>query len=59
MDKPDQETSEHTLYDTACTVRHYTFAKHTLRNTLSLDCRLEFRGYSKDQERCKFSEDQG
>ena len=37
----DQEKSKkNTFYDTACTVRHYTFAKHTLRKTLSLDCRL-------------------
>ena len=54
MGKLDQETSKHTSYDKACTVRHYTFGKHTLRETLSLDCRLGFKGYSKDQERCKF-----
>ena len=28
------------LYDTACTVGHYTFAKPYIEKTLSLDCRF-------------------
>ena len=54
MNKFDRLTSEHCIYDTAYTVRHYTFDKYTLK-TLGLDCRLGFRGYSKVQESCKFS----